>query len=397
MEGLRGIAVLLVFFVHFSSRMERFLSWDEESIWWIHAIREIGNSGVDLFFVLSGFLIYKAIIHRPPNYPRYAYRRVERIYPVFLAVLSIYVALGYLLPEQFRIPAALPDALPYIAANVLFLPGIFAIKPIITVAWSLSYEALYYILVPVVTSLLVMRHWRSRHRIAFFVGVYLFYIAAQALGPAPHFRLTMFLGGILLYEVAYGLGVDEKRAGKTWIDWLSLALFVVGLACSTLLGESRWMLGETAAAGIPEFLKFVILNGAFVLLVHRCLFAAGPATRLFSFGPLRWLGNMSYTYYLMHYLGLYLFFLALGKLAPTLQGSVLLYCGLIPVAIILTLGLSVPVYLFIERPFSLKPAPVALSRHPANTSSRHRGLLNAGVLREAVARVARFRWRPDLW
>jgi peptidoglycan/LPS O-acetylase OafA/YrhL len=358
MEGLRGIAVLLVFFVHYSSGMAPFFGANSECIWWIAAIHEVGNSGVDLFFVLSGFLIYKAIIDRSPNYTQYARRRVERIYPVFLAVLCIYVALSFLFPGYSRIPIAFGDASAYIMANVLLLPGIFSIEPIISVAWSLSYEALYYMLVPLLTGLLLMRHWRSQRRIVFVVAIYLFYIAAQWFGAAPHFRLTMFLGGILLYEIAYGLGIDGQHGGNPWIDWLSLALFVIGLACFTLLGESRWMLGKTAAAAVPGFLKFVILNGVFVLLVHRCLFAAGPAAHLFSLSPLRWLGNMSYTYYLTHSLGLHLFFKVLPAIAPTLKGSFLVYCGLVPFAIIITIGTSVPVYLFIERPFSLKPPQI---------------------------------------
>lgn len=365
MEGLRGIAVLLVFFVHYSSGMAPYFGPKGKDLWWIAGIHEIGNSGVDLFFVLSGFLIYKAVIHRPINYRKYAYRRIERIYPVFLAVLLLYVLLSYAFPHLSRIPMGWPDAFAYLMANVLLLPGMFSIEPIITVAWSLSYEAFYYILVPLLVAILQMRLWRSQQRIAFLLGLYLIYIVAQSLELATHFRLTMFFGGILLYEIVYGLGMVPKGRDSAWPDRLALALFVGGLAFFTLLGASRWMLGTSWLAALPPFLKYVLLNAALVYLIYRSLFASGPAGKLFSFTPLRWLGNMSYTYYLMHSLGLHIFFKALHVFAPSLQGSIAAYIALVPVAVIVTIAVSVPVYLFIEHPFSLRRRP-ATSETPVS-------------------------------
>lgn len=368
MEGLRGIAVILVFFVHYSSGMTPYFGGGDDNIWWIVAIREIGNSGVDLFFVLSGFLIYRAVVRRPLNHLQYAYRRLERIYPVFLTVLGIYLLLSHLFPAQSRIPTDMQAAATYITANVLLLPGIFDIEPIITVAWSLSYEALYYILVPLVVGILAMRKWQWQHRAIFFLAFYLGCIFSQMLDPTTYFRLTMFLGGILLYEVSQGMEFKKGPAKKPWIDWLSLTLLVAGLASFTLLGESRWMLGDTVLADIPPYFKFVILNGVFVLLVHRCIFASGTAARLFAFRPLRWLGNMSYTYYLMHSLGLHFFFRALPIVAPSLEGSVLIYVGLIPLALIATIVASLPVYMLIEYPFSLKPSTAARLEPSAETA-----------------------------
>src|SRR5690606_22173143 len=62
MEGLRGIAVFLVFLVHYSSLVEPWVP--EGSLSWasMQFLERAGHSGVDLFFLLSGFLIYGSII-----------------------------------------------------------------------------------------------------------------------------------------------------------------------------------------------------------------------------------------------------------------------------------------------------------------------------------------------
>ena len=99
MEGLRGFAVALVFLVHFADFRKPY-----SDAGWLNALHEIGNVGVDLFFVLSGFLIYKACIRRPINVRLYAWRRIERIYPAFLAAFAIYLALMVLMPSQSKLP-----------------------------------------------------------------------------------------------------------------------------------------------------------------------------------------------------------------------------------------------------------------------------------------------------
>lgn len=355
MEGLRGIAVLLVFFVHYSTLIAPYFATGEENNKLLEAIREAGNSGVDLFFVLSGFLIYRAVIRRPINYAQYAYRRIERIYPVFLFVLCIYTALSYLSPAHSKLPELLPDAIIYIVQNVLLLPGMLPVEPIITVAWSLSFEAFYYILAPAFVGLFLMRHWKWQHRLYLFLAIYAIYIVTQWFGFASHFRLTMFLGGIVLYEISQNTKLRDSNLTTSLVDWISISLFALGIASFTLLGNSRWVLDGSFMAEIPGFIKFVILNCVFVLIIYRCLFAQGPAAKQFSFAPLRWLGNMSYTYYLMHSLGLHIFFNLLSLVAPSFEGTVLIYCALIPFAMIATLLVSAPVYLLIERPISLKP------------------------------------------
>lgn len=163
MEGLRGIAVFLVFLVHYSTLIEPWVAGGATFL--SSLIHGLGNIGVDLFFVLSGYLIYGTIINKEKfNAFTYARRRLQRIYPTFLVVLIVYLIASFLFPSESKLPNDFGPMLIYIIQNALLLPGLFDIKPIITVAWSLSYEVFYYITIPVLVSLLRLKTWRVNQR-----------------------------------------------------------------------------------------------------------------------------------------------------------------------------------------------------------------------------------------
>ncbi len=117
MEGLRGLAVLLVFFVHYHSLLNHWLSPESRTYAFSYFMWSIGNSGVDLFFVLSGYLIYGAVISKRVHYASFMKRRIERIYPTFLCVLAIYLVLSALFPAENKIPARASEAAIYILQN----------------------------------------------------------------------------------------------------------------------------------------------------------------------------------------------------------------------------------------------------------------------------------------
>src|SRR5712664_3857285 len=78
MEGMRGLAVLLVFFVHFHALFGSYV----ESQSWVYSVSRFlgvaGDTGVDLFFVLSGYLSYGMLTRRPVGYLKFMRRRVQR-------------------------------------------------------------------------------------------------------------------------------------------------------------------------------------------------------------------------------------------------------------------------------------------------------------------------------
>lgn len=337
MEGLRGFAVFLVFLVHYVTLTEPWISATPDFDLFTTSLHTVGHAGVDLFFVLSGYLIYGSLIKRDQPFITFISRRAQRIYPAFLVVLMIYVLLSFAFPAENKIPQQALPALSYLFQNLLLLPGLFPIEPIITVAWSLSYEMFYYLVLPVVIALLGLRTLSSRWRTTFFLGVALLTVIYGAMLNGP-IRLVMFISGILLYEA---MSDSHIPSPPSYIGFLALILGLTGM-----------LMPMGGAAG--SALKIAVLFVTFFILCLAC-FRRPTAwlARGFSWTPLRWLGNMSYSYYLLHGLTLKAGFLVLSTLLPQQGYGPDFFWMLLPPMFFASLLTAALLFLVIERPFSL--------------------------------------------
>jgi exopolysaccharide production protein ExoZ len=337
MEGLRGFAVFLVFLVHFVTLVRPWISEKSGFLIFETSLHTMGNAGVDLFFVLSGYLIYGSLISRRQQFLRFMSRRFERIYPTFVAVFAVYVLLSFVLPAEGKIPAA--TRIIYLVQNFLLLPGIFPIDPMITVAWSLSYEMFYYLAIPLVIALFRMRERTPVFRVTFFLGIALA-TAIYCAVNGGHIRLIMFISGIMLYEAMKSSRVPSPHG------LFGLMALATGLLC---------MLFPVVGAG-GSVLKISILFVAFFVLCLACFRnPAGWLPGSFAWTPLRWLGNMSYSYYLLHGLTLKAGFLALSTVLPGAGHGAWLFWVLLPPMFALTVVTASALFLLVERPFSLAP------------------------------------------
>ena len=339
MEGLRGFAVFLVFFVHDTALVRPWIEGHPGLLSLAQALHDIGGTGVDLFFVLSGYLIYGSLLARRQPFGRFLMRRVERIYPAFAVVFLGYLVLSYVFPQESKIPSHPFDGFVYLLSNFLLLPGLAPIEPMITVAWSLSYEMFYYLAIPLLIALLGLRTRRGRWRVAIFLGLAWACIVLCALYGGP-VKLVMFIAGILLFEVM------QSPWGAAPPSAVSLGALAVGFACM--------LVPTDGPAGLA--LKTGILFFAFFVLCLTC-FRTPQAwlPRAFSWTPLRWLGNMSYSYYLIHGLTLKGAFLVLGRLLPPAATDAWIFWAVLPPMFAVTLVPSAALFVLVERPLSLAP------------------------------------------
>lgn len=349
LEGIRGYAVFLVFLVHHHTLFSGYL-WPESIAYRISAMSHtVGNSGVDLFFVLSGFLIYGHLLRRPTGYLTFLGRRARRIYPTFLFVLVLYVGFCHLVPSLSKLPPTPGAEALYIAQNLVFLPGIFPIEPLITVAWSLSYEWLFYLSIPIIIGWGRLRSWRRFQRILFFASLLTLCYAGYQAGLMPHIRVTMFLAGIVVYELMDSpASILVTKRG----EWLSLIAYAV---CFALLAVDKSPKNGGAfglgMSSVWTSMLLVVLPAIVVCSIGR----DGICSRLFRLLPLRWLGKMSYSYFLVHGAVLNLFVLVLKALHVEGTRSEGVFLAIFGVNIVLTLAASVVVYSVIEWPWSLAP------------------------------------------
>jgi len=363
MEGLRGIAVLLVFFVHFQALFGSYVNTHPVFEWLSGFLGNIGNTGVDLFFVLSGSLIYGALLRRRVPYFKFIRRRLERIYPAFLAVFLLYLLLSAVFRDESKIHGPFPFACLYVLANALLLPGIFAITPIITVAWSLSYEFFFYLIIPVIVWLTRMRTWKRASRVAFFIGLWLSYLLYAFTVSRSQVRLLMFVAGILMYEAIDSAWLRGKLTRKGEI--FAICTFLAGLAFVYFYDARPQLLGllpgltagKTVLPGVGTFqgpYKVIVLSISCTMLAFYSFEFDGVLKTFFSWNPLRCLGNMSYSYYLIHGLALHAVAVIAYSIVPEDHPSLPLFLLALPLGFAMTWLASSCLFLLVEKPISLR-------------------------------------------
>lgn len=361
MEGLRGLAVLLVFFVHYADRIRPWIT--DASVTGPLAVRigDAGNIGVDLFFVLSGFLIYGNLMDREQAYRPFMRRRLRRLYPTFLVVLGAYVLLALAMPSASpEFPRQPVQMVVYLGFQALFLPGILPVEAFITVAWSLSYEVFFYLTVPVFISKLHLRERTSPERVRLLRRFALGTLLLGGFISGTHPRLCMFFGGMLVWEwLRFRWPSDQDDPDRIRrLDRLSSAALPTALVLAPILAG-------TLLQGLPRVAAMLVL---WPVLCAGCFAVDGRMRRWFSWTPLRYLGNISYSYYLIHSLVLQGFFLGLEQVwAPDGEAGWAFWVLMVPV-FALTVAGALVLFLLVEKPFSLDRRslnPRTLGRRPA--------------------------------
>lgn len=287
LQGLRGLAVLGVVFYHCSPRLVG-TAFHHPALW--------GWAGVNLFFVLSGFLITSILLgaRTGPHYFRNFYaRRALRIWPVYILVLVVcYANAPWFIGD--RVWNAVRTA-PW-WAYLLFLQNLFhlALPPALGQTWSLAIEEQYYFL----WAPIVRFFKRPSHLASLLIGV-LVVCPLLRLGHHPWMTSThtlIHLDGIALGSLlALGLFWLQIRR-RVWI-WIGLAGFVFGLvATATIAGGTAFLDSALALSFAGAVLASIASTGSRTGL-HAML----------SRGPLAFYGRISYGLYMIH-LGAFIYF-----------------------------------------------------------------------------------------
>jgi peptidoglycan/LPS O-acetylase OafA/YrhL len=148
LQAGRAIAALLVVLFHLGGTIaaEKYFNIKEFSVPF-----SFGKSGVDFFFVLSGFIIYyahKNDIGRPLILRTYIYKRIIRIYPAYIIIFFCVYTLAIITPQLRN---TVPHDINILVQSLLLLPQDKNIvggtgAPVLVVAWTLQFEILFYLL-----------------------------------------------------------------------------------------------------------------------------------------------------------------------------------------------------------------------------------------------------------
>jgi len=293
LDGLRGLAVLVVLLSHAANAGLPVLPG--------FSLSGIGKSGVYLFFVLSAFLLTRLLLDLPREGWRradtwidYALRRVLRIWPAYLVVLLVSVALTTMLVVPWW---PYPIDGPSLLRHLLLLEGV-------NVLWSIPVEFKYYLWLPFVAALLAAAVRAGGAWLAALVAGVLSALALAVWPPAGTLvndvRLGPYLTLFIVGALAAALSLRWRERAVAAPRW-PLAVGLV--AVLALLGT---MPSSLAVLGIIEFRQAVNHQWfVFFALAWSALLLAvvhgGRSLRLpFESRAMRWLGWVSFSAYLWH-------------------------------------------------------------------------------------------------
>jgi peptidoglycan/LPS O-acetylase OafA/YrhL len=368
LDGLRFFAFLAVFASHTLLQIgegEHHRRLSGAVVTAIRTLKTGGGFGVDLFFVLSAYLITELLQRErrargTVDVRAFYVRRVLRIWPLYFAFLALAYALTFVVPtEQMTWRHLLGFAL--LCGNWAYL-----ISPVATVAaplWSVSLEEQFYLLWPV-----VMRNGSTRRLIRIALGLVAFGIvvrlglgivgvSGQWIAKNSFTRVDGIAAGILL---AAGLDGRLPRLGNgarsAVFAGSILTLLVVAAGVHVLHG---------AAFVVHQALGWPLAAAGCAGIVVSVLGADAPLAGLLASAPVIYLGRISYGLYVFHELGLLCASAIAGR--GDSPRSWLVHAGL---AFFLTMAMAATSYRWLEGPFlRLK------ERRFTRVHSRPRGLV----------------------
>ena len=314
LDGLRGLAILLVLIYHCAA----FRPVHHSVAYYLLAPRGLMWSGVDLFFVLSGFLIGGILLdnkNSPHYFSTFYRRRIYRIFPLYYLIILLLLAGSFIFPSSFLFASQMPKW-PFL----FFVQNIFGIAHapmLVGVTWSLAVEEQFYLLLPLAVRSLSRRGICALaifcilaapvlRTILFFWGVSWDLIRAPLPCRADALALGVLAAILVRNETATQWVRQHITAGYVWF-----AILVCASLAMVKMQETRFT--ETFVISLLDQMYFCLL----VLLLLAPL---RPMTWIFRSNWLRWLGKVSYCTYLIHQTVWYSIFRLSGYSEPVIRG-----------------------------------------------------------------------------
>jgi peptidoglycan/LPS O-acetylase OafA/YrhL len=310
LDGLRCLCILAVIW-HHSPLM------DPESP--VQLLTR-GFVGVDMFFVLSGFLITTLLLREERDsgtisLSAFYWRRALRILPAYLLLLTAMSLYWIGVKGQHELLPLVPYYLLFLAN---FLPEQI---PLMSVTWSLSVEEQFYLLWPLTMLLLPLLAWRRTLLLLALIGVFLaFALGAGAGLPRLQTQHAIFALPVMSYTAllsgALAAVLLNERTGfrLLWPLCGHRAAPVVFLALLLL-----WL--QVSPENLKSWPGAVMCLLMALFLVSLVMREDHALSRLLRFAPIRRIGEISYGIYLYHLIGLHVANELVARLLPPGTGA----------------------------------------------------------------------------
>ena len=295
-QYLRGIAALLVVWFHSIEQVPGVSNFFASGF---------GNSGVDLFFVISGFIMVTTTMDNPPSPLEFMRRRIVRVVPLYWLLTLAMVALALCVPNLFRTLIVAPVPL---VESLLFIPHFSAsfptmVWPLLVPGWTLNYEMFFY-------AVFAASLWLpQRLRLPALALVFGTLVAiGLTLGPFASAAAHVYFSPLLIEFVA-GAAIATAWRLRPFAPRpvVSALLLLAGFALLVLRDQ-------------PPLFGFTQMIGAALMVTG----ALNPAFAAWRLGWLQAIGDSSYSLYLTHLFTLGVLRAAWGHVLPpiaTLAGA----------------------------------------------------------------------------
>ena len=297
LTGLRGVAALWVLLLHALPLLDPAREPLLRSVFELLSVA--GYLGVDIFFVLSGFVIAHnyshAGLHRSVSgYGKFLWKRLARVYPVHLATLFVVGAVVALLASA---------GVPYLYPGLFSADGLWRSIALVhawsypvestwnAASWSLSCEWAAYLAFPLIAASIV----KIRSTVVALLVIGALYasmfgiISGSGMTGSVAFGMLRiavgFTSGVLLHHI-WNMRHRPTAASGDWLAFVGLLLMIVGGNLYDVLQ------GQEASMPVMPILSCAVVYGLAT--------AGGALPRLMATQPMQYLGRISYALYMVH-------------------------------------------------------------------------------------------------
>ncbi|MCX7204926.1 MAG: acyltransferase [Proteobacteria bacterium] len=291
LEHIRALAALLVFFFHAFHHFHG--HWQSFPNWPLFAIITEGHMGVGLFFTLSGYLFMKIAISGNIDYRRFIFNRFLRIFPLFLLVFFLAISLGR---NKFQ-----PQDLLYVFISNIGKPATSDYF-VTGAAWTISIEFTFYLIFPFLALFVRQQGLAYIGRMLLIFLVLKLCVLSIAEHPA-HVLQSTLIGR--LDQFLIGMGFATLAIGSFFKKPYALILTAMAIIAISIFRSKYAMLFNNDSRNMIIVIWYTLealLWGAFIYTYANTKWRL-PSTVEKS---LSFIGQRSYSFYLLHAMVLYL-------------------------------------------------------------------------------------------
>jgi len=317
---MRAIAAFLVVLTHVATKGAKYSS---DPLSWFN----VGGAGVDLFFIISGFIMCHTVEHKEANFPSFIKARVHRIIPLYWTLTTFALIVFLISPEMINSSGGNTD----IITSYFLFPT--ESKFLVQAGWTLTYEFFFYFLFS--SSFIVKKSYRYFFPIVIIAAI----VSISFIRKPANYQIKYLTDSILL-EFVFGILAFYFARNVKARSVFGIPLIVLSIAAMAFVNDPSFSdMPRVIRFGMPAWVFFIGMT------IMEPWFQKYSSNVIFK--VLREMGNSSYSLYLTHPFSLVILSMAFSRIG--------LNKFAIPFVILLSIGAVISghlCYLFIEKPLS---------------------------------------------